>query len=197
MAKKEHQRPDALTPRRRFLKYTGLGAAAVVLGGAAGALVGRKRVDPRGRGTVWQIDPGKCNQCGECATLCVREVSAVKATHHFPICGYCDLCFGYFLPQPNSQETGAENLQCPTGALKRRHVEGTYFEYLVDLALCNGCGKCAAGCGRFGNGSLYLQVRHDFCLHCNECRIAAGCPADAFVRISLDAADGYRHNPRL
>jgi electron transport complex protein RnfB len=39
------------------------------------------------------------------------------------------------------------------------------------------------GCQAFGNGSLYLQVRHDRCLNCNECSIAARCPADAFVRI--------------
>jgi len=33
------------------------------------------------------------------------------------------------------------------------------------------------------NGSLYLQVRHDVCVNCNECAIAVACPAQAFVRV--------------
>jgi electron transport complex protein RnfB len=39
------------------------------------------------------------------------------------------------------------------------------------------------GCVLFGNGSFYLQVRHDRCLNCNECSIARVCPAQAFKRV--------------
>jgi len=185
---KQHKKPEDLTPRRKFLQRVGLGAAAAAFGGAVFGGASRSR----GSQLVWQIDPAKCTACGLCLSLCVREVSAVKATHHFPICGYCDLCTGYFVADPPKLDTGAENLQCPTGALVRRYVEDPFFEYTVNRDLCNGCGKCVVGCGRFGNGSLYLQVHHEYCQHCNECRIAANCPADAFVRVPIEQA--YEHN---
>ena len=178
------QYPDQLSSRRKFLKVVGGGAvAAAFAGGVVGGIV-----KSRSSELVWQIDPAKCTQCGQCRELCVREISAVKATHHFPICGYCDLCTGYFLPDPPELDTGAENLQCPTGALQRRFVEDPFYEYVIDRELCNGCGKCTDGCGQFGNGSLYLQVHHEYCLHCNDCRIAAGCPANAFVRVPIEQA---------
>jgi len=69
------------------------------------------------------------------------------------------------------------------GAIQRKFVEDPYYEYTIDEALCIGCAKCVDGCNRFGNGSLYLQVRHDRCLNCNECSIARVCPSDAFRRV--------------
>jgi len=65
----------------------------------------------------------------------------------------------------------------------RTFVENPYFEYEIDEELCIGCGKCVKGCGAFGNGSLYLQVRHDRCVNCNECAISQGCPAHAYRRV--------------
>ena len=53
----------------------------------------------------------------------------------------------------------------------------------IDEARCIGCAKCVEGCSRFGNGSLFLQIRHDRCVHCNECAIARTCPGDAFRRV--------------
>ena len=38
----------------------------------------------------------------------------------------------------------------------------------------------------FGNGSLFLQVRHDRCLNCNECAIGRACPAQAFRRVPAE-----------
>ncbi len=46
-------------------------------------------------GYVWQIDPFKCTQCGQCKTNCVLTPSASKCVHAFKMCGYCDLCGGY------------------------------------------------------------------------------------------------------
>jgi electron transport complex protein RnfB len=43
------------------------------------------------------------------------------------------------------------------------------------------------GCFEQGNGSLFLQVRHDRCLNCNECSIAKACPSDAFRRVPASA----------
>jgi electron transport complex protein RnfB len=187
---KQHEKPEDLTPRRQFLKIVGCGAAAALVGGSI--VAGARRAF--GGQTVWQIDPAKCTACGQCRSLCVKEISAVKATHHFPICGYCDLCMAYFPNGTQDRDTGAEKLQCPTGALVRRFVEEPFYEYTINRDLCNGCGKCVAGCVGFGNGSLFLQVHHDCCQNCNQCRIAANCPVDAFVRVPAEQA--YRPNPR-
>ena len=132
---------------------------------------------------VWQLDPAKCIQCGRCALNCVLSPSAVKCTHVYAMCGYCDLCGGYFKPGTTTLTTGAENQLCPTNALKRRFIEDPFFEYTIDETLCIGCGKCVKGCGAFGNGSLQLQVRHDRCVNCNQCSIARNCPAEAFSRV--------------
>ena len=136
--------------------------------------------------TVWQLDPAKCIQCGQCATHCVLPLSAVKCVHRFEMCGYCKLCFGFFLPGAASLTSAAENQVCPTAAIKRTFIEEPYFEYTIDEPQCIGCGRCVKGCGSFGNGSLVLQVRHDRCLNCNECAIARNCPADAFSRVPAD-----------
>ena len=111
---------------------------------------------------VWQIDPEKCTACGKCATECVLEESAVKCVHSYAICGYCDLCTGYFEPDPNDRNTGAENQLCPLGAIERHFIEEPYYEYSIIEPLCIGCAKCVKGCNAFGNGSLHLQVRPEF-----------------------------------
>jgi electron transport complex protein RnfB len=135
------------------------------------------------RQTVWQLDPAKCIQCGQCQTECVLTPSAVKCVHVFAMCGYCDLCGGYFKQGTKTLNTGAENMLCPTNAIKRTFIEEPFFQYTVDESLCNGCGKCVKGCAAFGNGSLQLQVRHDRCSNCNECSIARKCPSGAFTRV--------------
>ena len=168
-----------IVTRREFLRKGVMGASLLGAGGVGGLLAERAAGDV----TVWQTDPDKCIQCGNCATRCVLNPSAVKCVHAFAMCGYCDLCTGYFDPQPNALNTGAENQLCPTGAITRAFVEDPYYEYRIDESLCIGCGKCVEGCNAFGNGSLFLQVRHDRCRGCNECSIAAACPADAFRRV--------------
>lgn len=135
-----------------------------------------------GKDYVWQIDPFKCTQCGRCATDCVKAESAVKCVHAYDLCGYCDLCGGYFKPGAKL-ETGAENQLCPTAAIQRKFIEEPYFEYIIDEELCIGCAKCVKGCAAFGNSSLHLQIRHDLCLDCNQCSIATVCPSDAISRI--------------
>jgi len=165
--------------RRSFFK-TGLNTlAGLSLGGLTGFLLGRSSSDE----LVWQLDPNLCVQCEKCSTECVLSESAVKVVHSTSMCGYCDLCSGYLEPGAKTRDTGAESQLCPTGAIKRTYVEDPYFEYVIDEKLCIGCGKCVKGCGAFGNGSLYLQVRHDRCTNCNECGIARACPAQAYRRV--------------
>jgi electron transport complex protein RnfB len=134
-------------------------------------------------GYVWQIDPFKCTQCGQCKTNCIQTPSASKCAHAYPMCGYCDLCGAYLRQGVKTISTGAENQLCPTGAIKRSFVEEPYFEYKIDEALCDGCAKCVKGCADFGNGSMYMQIRHNLCVNCNECSIARTCPSDAVIRV--------------
>ena len=164
-----------MTGRRAFLRAAS-GVLAVALGGAAWR-------GSRTRRTRWQIDPRKCTQCGQCATACVLTPSAVKCVHAYAMCGYCKLCFGFFHAEASGTTSAAENQLCPMGALKRTFVEDPYFEYTVDEARCIGCGVCVKGCTQYGNGSLYLQIRHDRCVNCNQCNIARVCPGQAIVRV--------------
>jgi len=180
MSKPEPKPPP--TTRRQVLAQAARGAALLGVGGLVGAIARRARAGH----TVWQLDPDKCIACGNCATYCVLKTSAVKCVHAFALCGYCDLCTGYLMPEPHALDTAAENQLCPTGAIRRTFVEDPYYEYTIDESLCIGCGKCVAGCAAFGNGSLFLQVRHDRCLNCNECAIAAACPSGAFRRVPAD-----------
>jgi len=192
--------------RREFIQKLVRGSILAGLGLLSGALIFRSREEdgcgfdfacgscskakdcnlPQARANtqmVWQLDPAKCIQCGRCATSCVLTPSAVKCVHVYAMCGYCDLCGGYFKPETKTLNTGAENQLCPTNAIKRRFIEDPFFEYTIDEPLCIGCGKCVKGCGAFGNGSLQLQVRHDRCVNCNECSIARNCPSEAFSRV--------------
>jgi electron transport complex protein RnfB len=193
--------------RRDWLRRAALG----VLGGGSGWLIWneqqrgsssplslRERAGTAGRASsgtqdpdaptewLWQLDPNRCIACGNCATYCVLDESAVKCVHSYPMCGYCELCTGFFEPDPRNLDAGAENQLCPTGAIIREFVEDPYYEYHVDERLCIGCGKCVKGCTTFGNGSLYLQVIHDRCKNCNECAIAVACPSDAFRRVPAE-----------
>jgi electron transport complex protein RnfB len=166
--------------RRDFLRFGLRGAGVLALGGGAAAL----SIARGGERTVWQIDPRKCVQCGNCATTCVLQPSAVKCVHAIEdLCGYCEPCFGYFDKDAADQGEGAENQLCPVAAITRKHVEGPFYEYTIDEDRCIGCGKCVQGCTRYGNGSLYLQVRHDRCLNCSQCSIAEACPSNAFTRV--------------
>lgn len=173
--------------RREFLGLLGRGAGVVAIGGVIGALINESRAHGDGGGNLWQIDPAKCIQCGKCATNCVLAQSAVRCFHAFAVCGYCDLCTGFFEPQPNALNTGAENQSCPTAAIMRAYVEDPYFEYQVKRELCIGCARCVKGCTAYGNGSLYLQIDHQYCAHCNRCSIAAKCPSGAISRVTADA----------
>jgi electron transport complex protein RnfB len=141
--------------RRDFVKTAGKLIVAVPV--LALPVILSKKTDVKGY--VWQIDPYKCTSCEQCRTACVMTPSAVKCTNAFPMCGYCDFCPG-FLRQ------GAKT-----------------FNTAADEKLCDGCSKCVKACANFGNGSLYLQIMHNLCVNCNQCRIARICPSDAVIRV--------------
>lgn len=173
------EEPKNQVKRRDAMRISLNTIAGLAVGGVSGMLIQNSSSEDM----VWQIDPSICIQCEKCSTNCVLPLSAVKCVHSYSMCGYCDLCSGYLEPGAKSRDTGAENQLCPTGAIKRTFIEDPYFQYTIDDELCIGCGKCVKGCGSFGNGSLYLQVRHDRCLNCNECSIAKACPSQAYKRV--------------
>ncbi|MCG8579749.1 MAG: ferredoxin [Bacteroidales bacterium] len=172
--------------RRKFVKMLGSAVAGGTILATTGVLFTKFRTGEETH--YWQIDPQKCTHCGKCETDCVLTVSAVKCFHANKICGYCDLCGGYYRSNVKDLNTAAENLMCPTGAIQRKFVEDPYFEYKIDEDLCNGCAKCVKGCTSFGNGSLYLQIKRDLCVDCNECQIAKVCPSNAITRVPLAQA---------
>jgi electron transport complex protein RnfB len=172
--------------RKKFLRMCGTAVAGTALFAVSGAVI-KKSVSGEAD-YFWQIDPKKCTFCGRCETDCVLPISAVKCVHAHRVCGYCDLCGGYYRTNVKDLNTAAENMRCPTGAIKREYVEDPYFEYTIDESICNGCGKCAKGCNSFGNGSLYLQVKQDLCTNCNECKISRVCPSGAIQRVPIALA---------
>jgi electron transport complex protein RnfB len=167
--------------RRVFVKRAGKIAIILPLALIPVALV--KKVSASGY--VWQIDPFKCTQCGQCKTNCIKTPSASKCVHAYQLCGFCDLCGGYQRQGVKNISTAAENQLCPTGAITRKFVEEPYFEYTINEALCDGCAKCVKGCADFGNGSLYMQIRQNICDNCNDCSIARSCPSGAISRVSV------------
>jgi len=175
----EAMEKDKIIKRREFI---GAGVRVVIGLSLAGLGVATYKKTTSEK-WVWQIDPMKCTQCGRCATECVKSPSAVKCIHAYDLCGYCDLCGGYFKPGVKKLETGGENQLCPTAAIQRKFIEEPYFEYIIDEDLCIGCAKCVKGCTSFGNGSLHLQIRHNLCDNCNECAIARHCPSEAISRV--------------
>jgi Na+-translocating ferredoxin:NAD+ oxidoreductase subunit B len=175
-----HPTVEPPNPGRRQFFRRGMAATLLMALASLGAWLTRRKPAPV---TVWQLDPAKCVQCGQCATACVLNPSAVKCVHAYSLCGYCKLCFGYFEPGAAALTTAAESQLCPTGAIQRTFVEEPYFEYSIREDLCIGCAKCVKGCTLFGNGSLFLQVRHDRCVNCNDCAIARACPARAYRRV--------------
>jgi electron transport complex protein RnfB len=170
--------------RREFIRGSARMILALGIGGVSGLALSKSTKEE----WVWQIDPFLCTQCGRCAEECVLSPSAVKCVHAYDLCGYCDLCGGYFKPGVINLNTGAENQLCPASAIKRSFIEEPFFEYTIDENLCIGCGKCVEGCSSFGNGSLHLQIRHDRCLNCNQCSIARLCPSDAISRVPASQA---------
>lgn len=170
--------------RRAVLSAGVRGIGLLVAGGVAGATaIGGSR-EPM----VWQIDPYKCTWCGKCATECVLNPSAVKCLNWYPICGYCNLCTGYFAADAKDLTTAADDQLCPTGALVRTWVEGDYYNYDVVADQCIGCARCVKGCTEYGNGSLFLQIDRSLCVDCNQCAIARQCPAEAISRVPLSQA---------
>ena len=115
---------DKRKSRREFIQSGARYSLAIAVGGVAGFSLNKVK----GGDWVWQIDPFECTQCGRCESECVLSPSAVKCVHAYDLCGYCDLCGGYFKPDQTALTTAAENQLCPTAAIERKFIEKPYFE---------------------------------------------------------------------
>jgi Na+-translocating ferredoxin:NAD+ oxidoreductase subunit B len=174
--------------RRQFIDRSLRIAGLAGIGGTA-ALLARRATS----NAVFQVDPSKCAACDLCRTSCVLSHSAVKAANIFDKCGYCQLCPAYYDVASQPDEMGLPTGRtCPRDALKRQIVgkvdkedpNNNYYEYTVDEALCDGCGKCVKACKPpAGNGALHLEIRFNRCLECDACAIQVVCPENAIVRV--------------
>jgi Na+-translocating ferredoxin:NAD+ oxidoreductase subunit B len=183
--------------RREMLTHAGRGAGLLGLCGAI-AYLSRKA----GAADVWQIDPTRCIDirlgatgvpvCENCSTTCVLPLSAVRAVNDYARCGRCCICPAYF---DVASEVGPDGLPtrklCPRDAIRRTPIGkvdpsdplNNFYEYVIDEALCNGCGRCVMNCKEpAGLGSIRLEVRYDLCANCNRCSISQACPEKAYVR---------------
>ncbi len=187
--------------RRDLIKNAARGAAVIGLAGGAAYLGVRSS-----RSQVWQLDPGKCLNsrhgalgvpaCDLCRTECVVHLSAVRAVNDCADCGRCYICPAYYNVTSAVGPDGlpSEKL-CPRDAIRRTPIgwvdpadpANNFYEYQIDEALCDGCGKCVMACKEpAGLGSIRLAVRHDLCVNCNRCTIAIACPDEAYDRVSAE-----------
>lgn len=184
--------------RREVLEHAARGLALAGLGGVAGALSFKAYAT-----NAWAIDTSKCVNsrlgavgvatCERCASECVLSLSAVRAVNEFSKCGRCYVCPAYFRITSAVGDDGLPSEKvCPRDAIERKPIgwvdpddpANNFYEYSIDEALCNGCGRCVMECKEpAGLGSIRLEVRHDVCLDCNRCAIAVACPDDAYDRL--------------
>jgi electron transport complex protein RnfB len=131
-------------------------------------------------------------------TECVVSQSAVRAVNEFSKCGRCYICPAYFNVTSAVDEKGlpSEKL-CPRDAIERKPIgevdpddpANNFYEYVIDEAKCDGCGKCIMACKEpLGLGSIVLRVRHNLCVDCNRCAISIACPKDAILHVPIEQA---------
>ena len=177
-------------------------ARGVTLVGLCGS--GVFLVDKTRKVYAWQLDTMKCvnsrlgatgvDVCELCASECVVTLSAVRAVNEYSKCGRCYICPAYFdiTSAVNDEGLPSQKL-CPRDAIERKPIgwvdpddpANNFYEYVIDEALCNGCGRCVMGCKEpAGLGSIKLEVRYTLCVDCNRCSIAVACPDDAYFQNS-------------
>lgn len=187
--------------RRNFIRVAGHVLGGAALCGATARIFSPPAEDaefiPQNRRFAWQIDPDKCQYCGLCETTCVRKPSAVKALNDQKKCSNCVVCYGHI---SNSKiesaliDSDGERI-CPHDAVLRKNFCGGLdgmFLYSQDHAGCTGCSKCVEACNVHGTKSMFLAIRPDICLGCNECAIAVACPHNAIERIPRESVDDFR-----
>ena len=190
--------------RRDFLQRAGQTTCGVAIAGTA-VVLGRRAC----LADAWTIAPDKCvnirlgvsgasQVCELCSTSCVLPLSAVRAVNDHAKCGRCCICPAYFdVLGPMGPDGLPTKKLCPRDAIVRTVIGdvdpydplNNFYEYTIDDAKCNGCGRCVMECkDPAGLGSIRLEVRNDLCLRCNRCSIALECPDEAYYRAGPDGS---------
>jgi Na+-translocating ferredoxin:NAD+ oxidoreductase subunit B len=184
--------------RRDLLSKVMRGSVLVGIGGAAVYLVQKAHGE-----IVWQVDASRCinsrldeveaDACNLCTSECVVSLSAVRAVNEYSKCGRCNICPAYFdIASAVNHEGLPSQKLCPRDAITRKPIgkvdpedpANNYYEYVIDEAKCDGCGRCANKCKEpLGLGSITLKVRYNLCQECNRCAIALACPKDAISQV--------------
>ncbi|MEA2068251.1 MAG: hypothetical protein U9P12_03525 [Verrucomicrobiota bacterium] len=187
--------------RKEFFRRSGHALGLAALGTVSARMLMKPSDEAefiaQGRRFAWQIDPEKCKSCGLCATTCVRKPSAVKAVNDPKKCSNCVVCYGHITNKHiDSDKIDSEGEHvCPVNAVDRKNFSGGIdgmFLYTQDPKTCIACGRCTKRCNEHGTKSMFLVIRPDLCLGCNECSIAIACPHDAIERIPREPVDDYR-----
>jgi len=177
--------------RRKLLKTIGQATCGIILAQTTYKLFQKKYPDStKSQRYMWQIDTQLCTACGKCQTSCIRTPSAVKAINDQVKCSNCVVCYGHISNKSiESEKIDSQGIHiCPHNAVKRKNYSGGidgYFTYTIDDKLCDACGKCVQHCNEHGTGSMFLLIRPDLCLGCNECHIAQHCPENAISRVPI------------
>ncbi|MBN2686521.1 MAG: 4Fe-4S binding protein [Pontiellaceae bacterium] len=189
--------------RRKTLKIAGQLIGVSALGTLGARLFSAPAEDAvfttQKRRYAWQINPEKCTACGRCATHCVRKPSAAKAVNNLKACNNCVACYGHIAdPDLESEMIDSGKRICPVDAVQRFNLTGEidgYFEYKQDHAKCIGCARCVKQCVKHNQelASMFMIIRPDLCLGCNECSIAKACPSQAIERVPLEAASTFQY----
>lgn len=189
--------------RRKFLLFGGrfLGAGALValawrLGFSTSNNASR---EVKLRRCGWQINLDKCDFCGKCSVGCVQKPSAIKALNDQKKCSSGIVCYGYITDKniPSEQIQHCANLVCPERAVVRTPFSGGAsgnFLYTIDQNRCTGCARCVLPCHDLCAQSMFLAIRPDLCLQCNDCTAARDCPHQAIERVPLAELVEARHN---
>ena len=188
--------------RRNVLRKVVRGAVLAGMGGSALVLVRKAKGE-----IVWQVDASRClnsrlgevgvEACTLCTSECVVSLSAVRAVNEYSKCGRCSICPAYFdiSSAVNQQGLPSQKL-CPRDAIARKPIgkvdpedpANNFYEYVIDEAKCDGCGRCVMKCKEpLGLGSITLKIRYNKCLDCNRCAISEACPKDAITQVSTVA----------
>lgn len=186
--------------RRKFI----INAGRVVFGLAIGSLVYRvtgsflhdEEAGPVTR-HAWQINTDKCTACGQCKDLCVRTPSAVKAVNDQKKCSFCVVCYGHISDKniPSDKIMSEGKRVCPQDAVIRKEYAGGkdgYYIYEIDDDKCDGCCKCAEACIKKGTKSMFMIIRPDLCINCNDCNIATHCPDKAVDKVFIGPEDDFK-----
>jgi Na+-translocating ferredoxin:NAD+ oxidoreductase subunit B len=77
---------------------------------------------------------------------------------------------------------------CPHDAVRRAQLSGELdgaYLYTINCEHCTGCAQCVRECNQHGSKSMFLIIRPDLCLGCNDCSIAHICKTGAVERVPI------------